>query len=199
MSNVSFPFTGPDPFTSPDTFDSFTAGGLTWFSKVEVHRPRRPYKWHKKGAAGQEGATQTYRGKDPPQFEAHFFLWTTGHFLNWYLFQQQFAYAGVIGKVIPVQVYYPTLAMAGINEVVCLSLGEPERISDDGMWRAVVILEEYFPPLPAPANVTPVAAATASTGFNIPVNPQVAALQAEVAALNALVSQNGQSTGSGLL
>jgi hypothetical protein len=195
MSNVSFPFTGPDPFTSPDTFDSFQAGNLTWFSKVEVHKPHRPYKWHKKSAAGQEGATQTYRGKSPPKFEVDFYLWTTGHFLNWYLFQQQFSYTGVIGKVIPVQVYHPTLAMVGINEVVCTSLGAPERVSDDGMWRAKVELEEYFPPLPAPANVTPVAAATISSGFNIPVNPQVAILQAQVADLYALIKQNGTAAG----
>jgi hypothetical protein len=53
-------------------------------------------------------------------------------------------------QVRAIQIYHPALDIVGITQVICESVGAPEQVSDDHMWRATFKLREYFPPIQLP-------------------------------------------------
>jgi hypothetical protein len=185
------------PFDDPKSWDTVQIGALKWYGKFEIKRAKRKYKWDVKDASGQEGATETYRGKRPEVFSIQFFIWTDLMWTNWKIFQLAFQYSGIKGLVIPVDIVHPGINLTGISQIVCEDLGALEKVSDDQMWSVTVNLREYFPPLPLNATDTPPGAATTSpTGTPGPVpNPAFAALQAKIAALQAQAAALGSPGG----
>jgi len=164
----------PDPniFVSPlvdpiswmsITVSGFTIGPADASGYVQLRNAGRPYRWQSKDASGQDGATQTYRGKSPTPFEILFVLWTDFHFFNWQaLADASFIYDAGKTTVDPVDVYHPALAMVGISQMVVLDCGAPEQQGTELKWVATVKCREFFPAIATNATQTPTMATTSN-------------------------------------
>ena len=159
--NFSLPFGGnPSPWAAPNIWDAFYASGVPWVGKVEIRGAYRTYKWDVKPAPGIEGFNQTYRGKPHKPFHIVFYIWTYSMYVYWSsTYQKLFQYTGAAGVVLPVKVYHPSLSGLGITSVVADEVGAVEKVSDDMMYRADVLVHEFYPPILVNATNTPVAAA----------------------------------------
>lgn len=209
MSNVVGPYLnyttnqtgdGTSPFSSPLSWDTITIGGMQWWGKFEIRRAKRKYKWDVKDASGQEGATETYRGRRPETFTIRFYIWTDLMWLNWKILSgANFVYDGVKEQPKPIDIQHPGLNATGITQVICEALPIVEKVSDDLMFAADVELREYFPPIPKDATATPAGAKnvsgdTAVTPGLVPSN-SIAAKQAVIKQLQNQISNVGTPGG----
>lgn len=149
-----------DPFGNPASWDAITVAGRIWTGKIEIRGACRHYRWQKKVARGQEGATNTYQGDKPLPFELEFFMWTTQQYADWLSFVPLFKYFGVKGVVVPVPIYHPALALVNVTTIVCDQLGTVEPRGEDKLYSVKVKVHEFVPPVVAVnATTTPVAGA----------------------------------------
>jgi hypothetical protein len=181
------------PFGDPKLWDTIKVGGQTWYGLFKIQGAGRLYKWDTKDAAGVEGASQTYRGKKPKRFRITFYIWTDDFWTQWQQgFAENFKYSGLKGDVKPVEIFHPSLDAIDVSQVICIDLGAVERVSDDGMWAAVVELEEFFPQTIGNATTSPTAAKVSPPALpGIPADPVAAQLQAQLAAQYLIAIQNG--------
>lgn len=190
----------PSPLVDPVSWDSVTVAGAVWgpangMGKVEWKRVKRPYKWQKKDAAGQDGETKTYRGKKPPDFIAEFHMWTDAQFVWWQTFQQAFVYDASKTTVDPTDIYAPPLALVGVSQITVDSLGAPEKQGDRHYWIATVEMCEYFPPIVANVTQTPDGAAVNYVQVSGPTpDPALSQAQQQIAALRQEAEASGALT-----
>lgn len=152
-----------DPFDNPASWDVITVGNQVWTGKIEIRGSSRWYRWQKKVARGQEGATNTYQGDKPDPFEIEFFIWTAEQYTKWISFMPVFKYFGVKGDVVPIKVYHPALALVNITAIVCDRIGAVEPRGEDKLYSVKVRVHEYVPAKPGNATATPVAALPTTT------------------------------------
>ena len=180
-----------------DTF-RFPNVGASWTSKIRIKGSKRSYRWDVKDPPGQDGETQTYRGKRTKAFSIEFLLWTDSHFNNWPIFALNFQYPlSKAAKTPPVNVYHPALALIGISSVICEDLGAPEMVSDDGMWSVTVEVREALQTLPLAVTNTPPGPAPVSAP-NLPgtaPNPAIQALEARISGLQSTAASLGTPGG----
>jgi hypothetical protein len=170
------------PISNPASWDSIVVQGTTWTGKVDVKRATRAYRWQNKEPPGADGEFSTFRGKKGKTFGLEFYLWTDTHFANWAVFQTNFYYQGAkAGVVNPISVQHPALAYIGINTVIVEDIGSPEKVSDDLMFKVVVTVREFMPPLPVSVTKTPTGpAATVNPTPGTPPNPVIQSLETEL-------------------
>lgn len=195
------------PLVDPVSWMSITISGMTIGPKdgsgyIKLRRAGRPYKWQVKDASGQDGATPTYRGKKPPDFEIEFHLWTDQHFAAWQaLSTASLIYDASKTTVDPTDVYHPALAMVGISQMIVDECGAPEQQGDRLYWIATVKAKEFF--LPIATNVTDSPSGAANSDPTAPgttPDPAYDALQKQIAAATTVAINDGvlSPQGSGL-
>lgn len=180
-----------DPFTAPNAWTSAVIGGQTTPGFVEVTDAHRPFGWDVKGGKGADGATVTHTGKQLAEPKLKIKLWTSEHFAAWDAFVPLLKYEPTKGKpVLALDIYHPALAAIDCNSVVVKKLGAPTH-KGGGLFEVDIELLEYRPPPPKKAVATP----SQSTGDGADdangnrQDPQVVALQKQVAALLPKVQQ----------
>ncbi len=179
----------PSPLVDPISWNTIEVQGTRigpgdGSGKVVVKRVRRPYKWQKKDAAGQDGETKTFRGKKPPDFEIEFHLWVDEHFTAFQtMANASFLYDSTKTNPDPVDVYHPAFAIVGISQMIVDECGAPEQQGDTHLWIATVKVCEYFPPVATNVTATPTGALpyVLQTDGSQPVPADISAAQAEIA------------------
>lgn len=187
----------PSPLKDPISWMSCTVSGQTWgpaqgLGKVVPVRVKRPYKWQKKDAAGQDGSTDTFRGRKPPDFILQFHMWTDAQFTYWNTFSLAFLYTAGVTQIDPVDIYMPQLAMVGISQIRVDALGTPEQQGEKLYWIAEVAVAEFSPPIAANVTQTPTGATTGNP--NAPgttPDPAIDALQKQIQAATAQAINDG--------
>lgn len=195
------------PLIDPISWMSITISGMTIGPRdgtglVKIRRAGRPYKWQTKDASGQDGATHTYRGKKPPDFEIEFHMWTDAHFTAWQaLSSAALIYDASKTTVDPVDVWHPGLVMVGISQIIVDECGSPEQQGDRLLWVATVKVKEYFPPIAQNVTQTPAGAAASNPNSEGPTpDPAISQLQAQIEAATNVAINDGvlSPAGAGL-
>jgi hypothetical protein len=180
----------PFDFNAP-SWDEIKIQGAVWGPStgggyVRIEGVDRCYRIHQKDAAGQDGATITYRGLKPIPFRIEFFMWTTAHWNLWQLYSFGFNYTllktGV--PLVAYDVYHPSLAPIGITSITIDKVGSVVVDPNTKMGKAVLTVRQYIPTVPLPATSTPVSAAAVPpklAGFTP--SPAYLAAQQEITAL----------------
>jgi hypothetical protein len=168
----------PSPITSPDPWDTIYVQGVPWVGKVRVKGAKIKQDWDKKHGRGTEGSSDSYVGSEPQPFDVTFYLWTDDHFKRWPTYQLLFTYSGAKNKASPTSIYYPSLALLGINAITCLEIGGVEPEGEDKLFSATVKLRQFRPAVVMPiAAITP-NGASATSPPNLPGHPPSPVIQA---------------------
>lgn len=188
----------PSPISNPTPWDTFWVQGSVWQGKIRVVGAVAAFRWDIKDPPGANGEIQTYRGIRTKPFRVEFYLWTDLHFAYWPAFSLNFMYpTSKLGVTPAVVVYHPALMMIGIGAVIIDDVGAVEPVGDDKMFKAVVTMRQFIPPLPINTTNTPPGASAVSPPAvpGVPVNPAIAALEARIAALQQQASNLGTPGG----
>jgi hypothetical protein len=192
------PITGlpVSPLQQPAAWDTFTVQGVSWQGKVTIRDAHVSWNWDGKHGRSTEGAADSYVGTKPEAFEVTFYLWAQTHFDQWPTFSQLFQYQGTKGLAKPMTVYHPSLALLGIDSVICLHLGGIEQVSEELLYSAKVKLRKFSPPKPAPT-ISPTGADHVSPPNlpGTPPNPAIARLQAQLAERQRTIASLGTPGG----
>jgi len=177
--------TTADPLIVPTAWDFMTIGGVPTPGRCEVSDAKRNHNFDKKKGKGLSGATTTFTQKPPAEFKVKFYLWDSTHFAAWEALFPLLRYDPEKGiPVFAVDVYHPSLSALEISSCVVQHLGLIEHLGEQ-LYAFDVGFLEYRPPPPASAVSTPSQSGDSkSPDSNVP-DPQIVALNAQIAALTA--------------
>lgn len=156
-----------DPFSNPSSWDIIYFSGLPYIGRFHIKGATRSYKWDDKHTKGSIGYTDTFGGTKPKPFTIEFYITNGVQYLQWQAIVKIFTYGALTPPAFASSVTHPQLSDVGISSVVADSVGAAERIGDDGVYKADLVVREYFPKKPGNATTTP-AGATATTPLALP-------------------------------
>lgn len=164
-----------NPIDHEDAYNAIILDGKRSPGQVTLSGHNRKFAWDVKKAPGSKGASTSFNGDEPTEFQASFYLvrdYAAGvdDLEDWPAFQGllESAIAGKAPKGLPI--YHPDLVRNGITTVVPKEIGGAVH---DGMGGQTIVVTflEFRPPKPAGGAVKP----------KVPKEDQ--ALQDEIAAL----------------
>lgn len=141
-------FASVNPVDLPEVYDDFPIAGLSSPGRAKVSQAAQSFDWDVKKGKGSSGATVTYQGRAPAEFEVAFYLWLPEHFSAWKTYSAVLTKGQADSKnIAALDVSHPYLAQLGIKSVVVKSVGqlEPQR-DGDTLHVATVKFIEYVKP-----------------------------------------------------
>jgi hypothetical protein len=182
-----------NPIGSSNLWHGFTLKGVLspgTIPKGGIKGFKRSWGWDKKKGKGTQGATLTLTSAPVCEGTITIQLFTVADFTAWDAFV-----ANVLSiqpeqqKTSGLDIYYPAFSSIGLTTVVVESYSPPEH-KGKGLYEVEIKLIEWSPPPAVNVTSTPDGTAPDNTDPTTapPVDPRVAALQAQIAALNKAAS-----------
>lgn len=195
----------PDPIQNPTDWDSVVIAGQVSPGLCNVGEFKRKWAWDEKSGKGAQGGVLSYTNKRLCRGQLEFLLLTgprptlatdppsllfgppmytmLDDFLS---FAELFQYDPTKKIATAISIYHPSFATIKLKAVVCEDISNFVRVRT-GLYKVVVSLIEYAPPVPVSAVSTPMVAASVSTNaLNKPPgstpDPADLALQKQIAA-----------------
>lgn len=144
-------FLSVNPADQPEVYDKLSALGMESPGRVKIQGAASTYDWDTKKGKGTSGATVTYQGRAPAEFDAVFYLWLPEHFAQWDEFSALLDRAQVDPKnITAIDLTHPYLNKRGIRACVVKSVGQLEQVREgDTLHTATVKFGQFEKAKPA--------------------------------------------------
>lgn len=152
-----------NPIDNPQDYDFIVVGSARSPGICRPFEPKRKHEWDVKKGKGVRGATVTYVGQAPAQWDVVFELWQASHWDDWASFATLLKYDSTKKAVQAIDIYHPSLAEVDIKSVVVEAIGAITH-EGKGLYTRTVSFLEYFPPPKLSAVSTPAGSQTTSPG-----------------------------------
>lgn len=185
---MSAPSPTLDPIKNSNLWHSFVLKGIAspgFLLKGGTKGFARKTGWDEKKGKGTQGATLTLTDMPPAKGNFTLQLFTPAHFAAWDEFVSKvLSIDPAQQKAAGLAIYHPSLSSIGVTTVVVSHYTAPEHMGK-GMYHVEIHLIEWQQPPPTNITSTPDSTASDDPGTTPPpIDPRVAALQAQIALLN---------------
>ena len=149
----------PDVFDSPSAWDTLWVAGVPLPGKALVQGARK-IKVDQRDAAGTDGSTLTFLGRDSSEITVKLEIWTADQLAEWAKMAPKLQPPPTQQAPEPFDVYHPALAVNAIKSLYLLDVGILAPMANPGVFETQLRFIEFL----NPKAVKPTTAAYSASG-----------------------------------